>query len=269
MLVLLFAFGTVNLTLAPFGRVWFTGQEVGFLCVACAYLATLTFDGWSAFAFTGLALAAALLTRNHLVFAGVWPAYYLLNRYRFERHRLVRYMVVGLMPVVLAIAFIGLYNYLRFGNMFDNGLAYHDMVREFRSDYEHFGAFSLHYVPTNFFYQYVAYPLPLRDSSYQGGSLFLLSPVFFGVFWAFTEKRSRLSALVLVVTIVLVAIPILLLMGTGWVQYGPRYTLDFTVPLLLLTALGIRRWSIWLVTLLISVSIGHYLIGTFHFMRYL
>jgi hypothetical protein len=67
-----------------------------------------------------------------------------------------------------------------------------------------------------------------------------------------------------VATILLVATPILLLMGTGWVQFGPRYTLDFTLPLLLLTALGISRWPNWLVAVLTATAIVHYVIGTLY-----
>lgn len=66
----------------------------------------------------------------------------------------------------------------------------------------------------------------------------------------------------LAATILLVAIPILLLMGTGFVQFGPRYTLDFTIPLLLLTALGARRWPIWLLMVLTVAAVAQYVTGT-------
>jgi hypothetical protein len=78
LLVVFFAFGTVHVTLAPFGGVWFTGQLVGFLFTILAYLAAISLNGFRAWFFTGLALAAALLTRNQLVLVGVWPAVYLL-----------------------------------------------------------------------------------------------------------------------------------------------------------------------------------------------
>jgi len=66
---------------------------------------------------------------------------------------------------------------------------------------------------------------------------------------------------VLLGSIVLVAIPILLLLSTGWVQWGPRYTLDFTVPLLMLTALGLQHWSNRLLSYMTIISVGHYLVG--------
>jgi hypothetical protein len=63
----------------------------------------------------------------------------------------------------------------------------------------------------------------------------------------------------------LVNTPILLLMGTGWMQFGPRYTMDFTLPLLLLTAMGIRRWRFGVTSVLTAVSVAHYLIGTIYY----
>jgi hypothetical protein len=115
---------------------------------------------------------------------------------------------------------------------------------------------------TNLFYQYMAYPFPIRDRSFQGGSLFLLSPVFFAVFWGVDAGCPRWSVWALVSTVMLVNIPILLVMGTGWPQFGPRYMPDFTVPLLLLTTIGVCRWPIWLLALLTGISIVSYSIGT-------
>ena len=63
----------------------------------------------------------------------------------------------------------------------------------------------------------------------------------------------------------MVTIPILLNIGSGWKTFGPRYTLDFTMPLLFLTALGIRKWPKWLSFLLILLSITQYLIGTLYY----
>jgi hypothetical protein len=79
LLVLFFAFGTVHMILAPYGRIWFTSQLIAFACVALAYSAALTQRGWPAFALAGLALAGALLTRNNLVLTGIWPACYLIS----------------------------------------------------------------------------------------------------------------------------------------------------------------------------------------------
>jgi hypothetical protein len=266
LLVLFFTLGTVHTTLAAHGRVWFTGQLVGFLCVALAYLAAIGLRDYPAYLAAGLAVGAALLTRNHLVLAGAWPAWYLLRRDGGLGFRaLLPRAAVGAAPVALAVALLGLYDLARFGSVLDNGLAYHQMSPLFAADYHRYGVFNLHYLPANLFYQYIAYPFPLRDTSFQGGSLFLLSPVFFAAGWGLMLGRRNWSAWVLLVAIVLTSLPILLLMGTGWVQFGPRYTLDFTVPLLLLTALGARRWPVWYLGLLTATSVATYLIGTLFF----
>jgi hypothetical protein len=262
LLTLFFAFGTVHFTLVPYGRVWFTGLLVAFCCTVLGYLASLSFRGYWAFALTGMAFAGALLTRNHTLLAGLWPAFYLLQQHWPEGgRRRVGYMIVGVLPVALAVGFLAVYNLLRFGSPFDNGLVYHQMSPFFVTEYQRYGVFHPHYAPTNFFYQYIAYPFPVRTETLMGGSLFLLSPVFFGVFWGITSPRRLWSTWMLVVAILLVATPIVLLMGTGWMQFGPRYTLDFTVPLLLLTASGIRTWRPHVLGYLTAISAIHYLLG--------
>jgi hypothetical protein len=92
--------------------------------------------------------------------------------------------------------------------------------------------------------------------------LFLLSPPFFGALWALVTGKPRWSTGALVLSVLLPAVPILLLMGTGWVQWGPRYTLDFGVPLMLLTALGVQRWPRRVLLLLTLIAIAHYVVGT-------
>ncbi len=265
LLALFFAFGTVHLTLAPFGRVWSFAQLIGFMMVGLAYLVALRQRGLWAFGLAGLAIAAAFSTRNHLVLAGLWPAWYLLREHwTLTWRRLMAYTLAGLVPLIVAVVLSGVYNSLRFGSMLDNGLDYHRMNPRFLADYRRYGAFSLHYAPINLLYQYIFYPLPLRSTSTLGGSLFLLSPLFFGALRSLALKQHWQSNWVLAATIVTVATPITLLMGTGWVQWGPRYTLDYTVPLLLLTAVGIRRWPIWVIAVLVAISIVHYGVGIYY-----
>src|SRR5215216_5094674 len=101
MLVFFFALGTVHVVLALFGKVWFTAQLLGFLFVGLAYLAAIELKGTLSFFVTGLLMACAALTRNHLLFTAVWPAYYLLAKYWRDRPRLYLYLVAGLLPVLV------------------------------------------------------------------------------------------------------------------------------------------------------------------------
>ena len=262
-LVMFFALGTVHITLSPLGRVWLTSQLTAVMFVALAYLCAVRFEGLRAFLLVGLSLTAAMLTRNHLIFAGVWPALYLIHKHRYVDWRTqIRFFAAGIAPILIGLGLLGAYNWMRFGNPFDNGISHHLMNRAFVADYRQYGYFNIHFIPINLFYQYVAYPFPLRSTSTMGGSLFLMSPLFFAAFWAMKKANRNWSTWALLGTIFLVSIPILLLMGTGWIQFGPRYTLDFTVPLLLLTAIGSQKWKVPLMVGLTLISIVHYFIGT-------
>jgi hypothetical protein len=274
LLVATLAFGCPYLTLAAYGRVWYTAQLIGFLCVAVAFLAAVRLRGWTAVVVAGTAIACAGLTRNHLVFTGLWPAAVLLHRglqpagergpEPAARRRLLLQAAAGIAPVLAAIALLAVYNAARFGSPLETGIGFHRMDPGFRAEFERFGAFSLHFLPTNLRYQFFAYPFPLRPESLMGGSLFLLTPVFLAAFWGLRAARPRWSAATLVASIVVTAIPILLLMGTGWTQFGPRYAVDFAVPLLLLTAAGLERWPVWLVASLTAISVLHYLAGALY-----
>ena len=269
MLVICFAFGTVHLTMAPLGRIWFTSQLLGYLFVLAAFLAAISVEDRKAFLITGLAISAAVATRNHLVFLGLWPAYHLLEKYRGrDKKWLAGSVAIGLAPLFATLASLAAYNFARFGSVTEMGLDLHQMAGAFSSEYQLYGAFHVHYLPLNFHYQYLFYPFPMSAESAMGGSLFLLTPLFFGAFFAF-RIPVELSRLVLAVSILLTATPILLLMGTGWVQFGPRYTLDFMVPLLMLTALGIKSWPRWVIGLVVLISIVHYVLGTLFLSRIL
>jgi hypothetical protein len=263
-LVVFFALGTAHFNMAPLGRVWFTSLVIGVMCVTLAYLAALSLHGWLAFFLVGVALTAAMGTRIHLIFNGIWLAWYLLREHWNEGfRRLVLRSLVAIAPVLVGGSLLMLYNYTRFGGIADVGLDYHLMGDIFKPDYALYGAFNLHYLPTNFYYQYLAYPFPVRYETYMGSSLFLLSPLFFGALWALWQDRRSWSTWLLFLSIVVVDIPILLLMGTGLVQFGPRYTLDFIIPFLFLTIAGIRHWPKKVIDVLVIISILYYLAGTF------
>lgn len=267
-LVIFFMFGTMIAPLVPFGKVWFTGQLTGLACVAFTYWAVLRYRGWKAFLFAGLGMACAFATRNSLVLLGIWPAWYLLREHWPQRWlSLVRLILLALVPLFVSIGLIGWYNFARFGSPLEIGYRYHMMGTYFRPLYEQYGAFNLHYLPINLYYQFIYYPLPWRTTSPMGGSLFLLSPLFFAALWSLWQDRREWTTWVLLGTFVIGYIPIGLLMGTGYFQFGPRYLLDLSIPLLLLTARGMRRWSLRWVAVLVGISVVHYLIGVTVFIR--
>jgi len=68
----------------------------------------------------------------------------------------------------------------------------------------------------------------------------------------------------------LVAVPVFLYYGGGYVQYGFRYSLDFTPFLVALMAMGSSRWKGWPERLLVVVSVASVAYGVlWHSFTYL
>jgi hypothetical protein len=83
-------------------------------------------------------------------------------------------------------------------------------------------------------------------------SMLLVSPALLTSLWAGFRDRS---AQLLWLAAALVAVPVFFYYGGGFVQYGFRYSLDFTPFLIALMAVGSQRWTGAFERLLIVVSI--------------
>jgi len=95
-----------------------------------------------------------------------------------------------------------------------------------------------------------------------GGGLFWMTPLFLAAPYAAWRGRREPLIWALLLSCVLIYLPIGLLMGTGYLTFGPRYLLDLFVPLLVLTALGLRRWRLDLLQLLMIVGWLTYAAGS-------
>ena len=263
------AFGTVLLILAPIGGVWSTAQIVGWVCVLLASIGALALRGPGGYFLVGLALGCAAATRVGMLFNGVWLAYYLLHR---DRHLPWRQRLVaaawGLLPVVATVGLLAWHNQARFGNPFEIGATYQDLGYFFREDHRRHGILSLHYLPTNLYYQFVAYTV-LRSDQWMGGGLFWMTPVLLGAPYAVWRGRRDPLVWALAASCLLVYVPIGLNIGTGWITFGPRYLLDLMVPLLVLTALGVRRWRLDVLQVLMIASCATYALGSILWRLYL
>lgn len=266
-----FAFGTVYFTLVPFGNVWFGSQVVGLTVTLAAHIVALRFSNWQWMLVAGVFAGLAFLTRNPLILSFVWLAWFCLKRaWPRGRTHVLAVSLSAAGPVVLSILLYGWYNYARFGNPLDIGYAYHNMAGLFRSDYQHYGAFSLHYLPINLYYYLLAIPYlslygenPATDF-WMGGSMFLMSPLYLAALWGmFREWKGDGWALSL--SCLMGLAPALLLMGTGWMQFGPRYTLDIAAPMLVATAIGVKHLPPKWLSRFVVFSVAMYLPGVLLF----
>jgi hypothetical protein len=247
-------FGSVLMILAPVGTVWFTAQVIGWACVLYASIAALLHPSPLGYFLTGLALSCAVATRLGLVFTGVWLAYYLLRRdWQLPlRDRLTR-IICGLLPLILTLGLPGWYNAARFGQPLEMRLAWHNFSAEYyAADFASYGVFNLHYLPINLYHHFVIFPY-VKYKEGIGSGLFWMTPILIGGLYALWHHRRDPMVWALGLSCLLVYAPIGLIMGTGY-AFGSRYLLDLLVPLVALTALGIRRWRLDLLQLLMIIG---------------
>lgn len=256
------AFGSVQLILAPAGTVWFTAQLIGWGCVLLAGIAAFALRGPWGYFLVGLALGCAAGTRNALIFNGLWIGFYLLRRDWCQPWPWrLRAIAAGFSPIVGAVAVLGWYNAARFGDPLETGLLWHDMSDAFADNFARYGIFSLHYLPTNLRYQFLAYTV-FSEERWQGGGIFWMTPVLLGAFAGVWHWRRDGLTWALLGGAILTYIPIGLLLGSGYLTFGPRYLLDLMVPLLILTARGVRRWPLTLLLILLTISCLTYAYGS-------
>ena len=271
---LFWAFGTVHFYLASSGNTWFFAQTIAqtFL-LGSLYL----FGKGNRWFGAGLCFAGALYSRNNLLFAlFAFGALYAAGWAKDGWKPFLRRALLFGIPLVVATALNMWYNHARFGNSFENGLQYHLMDDYFRINFEQHGYFSTAYLPYNFWVE-VLKPPPLTGKPPfikphpEGFGMLWASPLFLlfvpalGV-WMFrrpralVQKQARLFAGGALWSTLTIAFTIFLIMGTGWRQFGARYTLDFQVFVLLFIlaawpCMRNRKWSYGIAGTLLLLSI--------------
>ena len=140
---------------------------------------------------------------------------------------------------------------MRFGNAFDNGINYHQMSVYFYGNFKQFGYFSLHYIPYNFNIEVFRFPslsshFPFINDQKEGFGFLWDSPVFLllipALFLFFRDlfrqkknlrvspvesQKNILFAASSLISAVLISLVVFSIMGTGWMQFASRYSLDY------------------------------------------
>ena len=250
LLALVLGFGSVFFYCAIRGEVWFSAEVMGVL-LTCLYLRFAIRARRPGLA--GLFFSMAVLTRTPLLFAGVFflaevfcpnpgdRLGQLKTQLRSkEAWRKIGFFAIGAAPLAIAAA---LYNQTRFGALGDFG---HNFLFNNRvnRDIDTFGLFNLHYLPRNLKAALLLLPRielhPLRlGYDPHGLSLLLTLPP---LLLLFVPKEKRRLGVALWLAVAACALPGLLYQNDGYMQFGFRFSLDYTPYLILLLALG--GWSL-------------------------
>ncbi len=236
-LVATMAFGTVMFFSSVQGKVWYTALVVATV-LALIY-------AWASIEarrpiIAGLALGAAALTRTAMAFMLPLFALEAWRMYRGDRAKLARIALRFLAPVA-AFAIAGMiYNAVRFGSPTEFGHTFLDARQQ--TQIEQWGLASAHYLSRNLAVAFTLLPelvghAPWIQIGGHGLALWFTTPILLYVIWP-REKPPIHRALWL--SVVLVALPGLFYMNSGWVQFGYRFALDYMVFLIMLIAIGGR-----------------------------
>jgi hypothetical protein len=276
MTTLTFALGTAIHYGAPMANVWLEAQITATALQCWALWKAARGRAW----WSGIALGLTVLTRSTVTLAAP-AALWMLARGAGAGHprvsagpapesaasrtRWIRAGVALGVPVVIAAALHGLYNFARFGSPTNAG--YHDILMggAFESLVTRYGRFNVHFLAHNlggwlFALPHLAAGRLAPDG--HGMSLLLTTPFLLLLLWP-----RRVSALewILLGNSLLIALPSLLYYNDGWVQFGQRFALDWIALGLAACALASRRAPGWLVASLAIIGIGVNVWGTLWF----
>ncbi len=265
-----FALGTIHVYVGTLGSVWHVDQMVtNFFGTLGIYVIFKKKRSIRDYLLSITSFGVALLGRATIVLLVTIPAVLYLKDYIFtnirRREGIIRGIFVFGIPLGCFTVLFFVYNWLRFGGLFEYG---YQFIRE--SPYlaeirERNGIMSLANIPTNLWYMLFELPGFVWDNglklnfNLKGNSIFFLSLPFLAAFLANPWKRIEIAALWLAAIVTM--IPSLLIYSTGWMQFGYRYTLDITAILVVLSVFGMKGRLNWLYVLGMVFSIGIYQMG--------
>jgi hypothetical protein len=246
-LALLFAFGTIAFSCSIRGEVWFTAEVLG-VTATCLFLLAAHRAAHPLLA--GLAWSFAAVTRTPLAFTAVFFVAEVVagggtlaegvrqpSTWRDPaRRRKLLFFALGAAPL---LAFAAWTNWARFGSPGDFGHA-HFFANRVNADIQRHGLFSLHYLGKQLRAAFLRLPR-FQDGRLtyhpDGMSLLVTTPLFLLLLAPRETPRLHLP---LWLTVAATALPGFLYQNTGYVQFGYRFSLDYTPYLFLLLAVGAR-----------------------------
>jgi hypothetical protein len=265
LLTAVYGLGTVYFFSAVQGSVWYTAHMVGGVMLLLYLIAAL--DARHPL-LAGLFLALAFACRPPMLLALPFFIFEMLRAAAPDQPvglrawlgaavrelglaRGARALALFGAPIAIVIGGLMWLNLARFDDPFEFGHRYLQVIQAPRI--EKWGLFHYHYLARNLAAMFTSLPwlsvqAPHVKISLHGLAIWFTTPVLLWILWP--RERTR-TYLLVVVTALLVALPSLLYQNTGWIQFGQRFSLDYMPLLVLLLALGGRRFGKLFVALVV------------------
>ncbi|GAC1570034.1 MAG: hypothetical protein NVS3B20_01430 [Polyangiales bacterium] len=262
---LLYAFGSVYFFTAVQGTVWFAAHVVGAALTGGYLLATLGCESFLLCLIAGIMVGCGAHTRPPFLLCVPFFAYEAARQslrtpvrkdgswsdrardftHKIDKQRLFARYALFAIPIVAALAINLAINRARFDDPFEFGHKLLNVV--WMERVKRWGLFSYHYLSRNLTCAFTLLPIinPAHAPNHvarvqvsgNGLALWVTTPLFFWLLWP--RVRSSLHW-ALVVTAAAIALPDLLYQNSGWIQFGYRFSNDFSPYLFVLLALGAR-----------------------------
>ena len=181
----------------------------------------------------------------------------------------MKWGISSAIPIVIGVGLLLYYNHLRFGNFFDFEYGNLQGGPWVLKNVQKYGLFSPHFMAYNLNYMLLVPPPLSAACGYYltrgwGMSMFATTPAIIYLFRRFKISWWTIGCWC---SILLAIIVLSMYSNNGAIQYGYRYMLDFTIPIIMLIAYNAgERISAPLKTLIIaSIFINFY--GTLSWFR--
>ncbi len=245
---LLFGLGTIIWFLSSNGSVWYLGQITG---VFFMLLSLNEYLGKRRIFWISLFLSLAFFSRLQLILS--LPFFVFLI---FKNNLSFKKVFLFIIPITLFVGMYFTYNYLRFGNVLQNGYTLIPGILE--EPWFNKGQFSFYYVPNHLNLLFLKLPIfsntfPFIKPSWAGLAIWITTPAFIYAFRTSLKDKVNIFSWI---SIFFIGLLNACYGSTGFSQFGYRYAVDFYPFLILLTVKGVSgnklKWHHWL---LLSISI--------------
>lgn len=224
----------------------------------------------------GVFIGCGFLTRQFTVFYALFALGYMWHLHRVgDKHVKLVHVLSLAAPLSFFVAVYLLYNYARFGNVFDTGYDHIVFIGVLKERVLQYGVFNSRYFLYNFYctlikgfniqFQGKTY-LNIKDMDLWGTSLLSASPFLIASLKASWPKILRISAWT---TILVILVGQLFYHNNGYEQVNTsRFTLDFLPLLIVLTSLGAAKIPAWLMKGMIIYAVGLNVVSFIIHLRY-
>lgn len=248
LLSIAFVLGSTFIAIAAVSSSWFFAQSLTTFMLFWSLYEFYTHRRWW---LIGIICGLIFLTRSTAVPIIIFFALELISSNRVKLNKLRQFTVL-LLPMVIAVAIQGIYNFIRFHSPFNGGYEY-QLISSDSAEARSMGIFSLKHLPTNLYSLLLRAPIPvlkditswslkfpfIKNNPY-GMSIFFTSPYLLVIFtnkWSQFDKQAKH----LIISILVSGLVVLSYYGIGIDQYGYRYALDFMPELFLLFMIMYRK----------------------------